>query len=279
MPERVRIFPPELLTAELVERHLPDASDLQPIGRPGGFKVTFKGRWQGGEAAIQVHYRYDDERLDRESAALRAIDSPHVANLLDEAEFSIGEHEFPVYVCEFISGQTLQELVDAGSRWRPEELCRLARDLAIGLEAIHEQGLVHRDIKPANIIVADRGPAVILDLGIAKHLDRTTITFDVHPGTRGWKSPEQLRADEIDQRSDLFALGLVLYYAATGSHAFGDDGDLDSNILGRAPHRLPESEYGHLSANVARLYSRERHQRPRSATRFLDAIAEPVASE
>ena len=270
MPEPAIIVPPELLTAELVERHLPGASELQPLGRPGGFKITFKGRWQGCEAAIQVHYRFDEERLDRESAALRAIDSPHVANLLDEAEFSIGEHVFPVYICEFIDGKTLQELVDSGCRWRPEELERLARHLATGLQAIHDRRLIHRDIKPANIMLADSGVAVILDLGVAKHLDRTTITI-LHPGTSGWKSPEQLRADEIDERSDLFALGLVLYYAATGQHAFGS-GDLDNNILNLRPRRLPENEYGNLTTMVVALASKEPHQRPRTASRFLNMI-------
>ncbi len=270
MPEPVRIFPPELLTAELVERHLPDASDLQPIGRPGGFKVTFKGRWQGREAAIQVHYRFDDERLDRESAALRAIDSPHVAKLLDEAEFSIGEHEFPVYICEFIDGKTLQELVDDGCTWQRDELSGLARDLATGLQAIHEHRLIHRDLKPANIMLAKNGGAVILDLGVAKHLERTTITI-LHPGTTGWKSPEQLQAGNIDVRSDLFCLGLVLYYAATGQHAFGS-GDLDNNILTLRPRCLPENEYGNLTMMVVGLASKEPHQRPRTASRFLNMI-------
>jgi serine/threonine protein kinase len=257
------------ISTETLLACVPDIADVEHVGRPGGSKRTFRARWRGWIVAVQVVEESQPERLEREISALRRLDSPHVPRLLEVTKLQIDGDTLPVLICEFIDGYTLEEKVGRGELYEDRgSLKELAWDISLGLQAIHSNDLVHRDIKPVNIIVRrDTGRAVIVDLGIAKHLDRTTITR-MQPGTPRWAAPEQILNQRVDKRADLFSLGLVLHYAAVGSHPFAG-GDVMRNITEGQPAVVLERSHGaDWQSLVEWLLQKQPYGRPRG----IDAV-------
>ncbi|MGA7380246.1 MAG: protein kinase, partial [Terriglobales bacterium] len=178
------------------------------------------------------------ERFSREARAASALDHPNICSVHE-----FGEHEGrPFIVMQLLEGQTLRDRLAAAEDKKVlplEELLDIGIQVSAGLQAAHEKGIVHRDIKPANILITNKGVAKILDFGLAKLLEgdeedevanragippapeaaHLTLT-GVAMGTAGYMSPEQVRGDKLDARTDLFSLGLVLYEMATGQRAF-----------------------------------------------------------
>ena len=185
------------------------------------------------------------ERLQREARAASSLDHPNICSIhqLDDYE---GQ---PFIVMQFLEGQTLREWIESASSKtvveRVEGLTDLALQIADGLEAAHQKGIIHRDIKPTNIFITRRGQAKILDFGVAKFVDAVepadakggvilqpaegTDVPAINPhltrtgasiGTPSYLSPEQIRREKLDARTDLFSFGLVLYEMVTGQRAF-----------------------------------------------------------
>ncbi|MGA2285955.1 MAG: serine/threonine-protein kinase [Dehalococcoidia bacterium] len=245
------------------------------VGRPGGSKRTFRAKWNGQVVAVQVLENAAADRLEREIVALQRVSSPFVPRLLKVAELKDREDTLPVFICEFIEGPTLEERVSRGEVYgQAKALKALAFDLARGLQTIHSNNLVHRDFKPGNIIIRENGHAAIVDLGIAKHLDKTTITR-LQPGTRGWAAPEQILNQRVDRRADLFCLGLVLHFAAVGAHPF-EGGDVNRNIAEGTPNLCLEPSHGTAWQQfVERLLGKQPYERPRGidvVLRYLEGM-------
>jgi serine/threonine protein kinase len=179
------------------------------------------------------------ERFEREARAASALDHPNIC-----AIHEFGEHEGqPFMVMPLLEGQTLRDRIAArAAPFTTDELLNLAVQIAEGLETAHEKGIIHRDIKPANVFVTNRGEAKILDFGLAKQTyaqdpeadrleetpsesvrDLALTRTGVALGTAAYMSPEQVRGEKLDARTDLFSFGLVLYEMATGQQAFSGD--------------------------------------------------------
>ena len=170
-------------------------------------------------------------RFLREARAISELSSPNIATLFDYGETSDGH---PFLVMEFVRGQTLSEMLRKGELTLPRVL-QIIEDVAAALSEPHARGIVHRDIKPSNSMVNERGQVKVLDFGLAKQLNEDQIHLSepeaqtllavrtrsgVVLGTPAYLSPEQAMGTDVDARSDVFALGGVLYECVTGQPAF-----------------------------------------------------------
>lgn len=152
-------------------------------------------------------------RFRHEVASARKVSHPHVCRVYD-----LGEHDGqPFLAMEYIDGEDLAALLRRIGRLPEDKGLELARQLCAALAAVHDQGLLHRDLKPANVMLDGRGRVRLTDFGLAALQDGAA---DVRSGTPAYMAPEQLAGKEVTQRSDLFALGLVLYEVFTGKKAF-----------------------------------------------------------
>jgi serine/threonine protein kinase len=182
-------------------------------------------------------------RLEREAKILARINHPNICTLHE-----MGEEEGVVYlVFECLEGTTLQEHMQRGAL-PLDEVVTIGMEIADALDAAHSKGVVHRDIKPPNIFITRSGHAKVLDFGLATYETGAVVTASVATasfksisgttvGTAGYMSPEQVLGRELDGRSDLFSLGIVLYRVATGSSPFrgATVGELSDAILHKAP--------------------------------------------
>lgn len=181
-------------------------------------------------------------RFLREAQAAAAVSHPHVVTIHavdDTHEDANGKPIPPYLVMECVVGQSLQQKLDRIGSLRLTEILRISRQIGEGLAAAHKQGLIHRDIKPANILLENGVERVkITDFGLARAIDDITVTRTGEVcGTPQYMSPEQACGERIDQRSDLFSLGCVMYAMCTGHSPFR--GDSIAHVIKRVTQDVP----------------------------------------
>jgi len=164
------------------------------------------------------------KRFSREARAAAAVVHQHVVPIHNVET----EHESPFIVMQYVSGESLQARIDRDGALELCEILRIGMQVADGLSAAHQQGLVHRDIKPSNILLEeDVDRALISDFGLARAADDASLTrTGFHPGTPQYMSPEQASGLSVDARSDLFSLGSMLYTMCTGRPPFRAENSL-----------------------------------------------------
>ncbi|HEX6883716.1 MAG TPA: protein kinase [Planctomycetota bacterium] len=255
-------------------------SILGPLGA-GAMGEVYRARDTklGREVAIKVlpeHFAADEERLrrfEREAKTLASLNHPNVAQI--HGVDQVGETCF--LVLELVPGESLEERLKRGPLPLDEAL-DVCKQIAEGLEAAHEAGVIHRDLKPANVRLTPDGKVKVLDFGLAKPIrdERRSSTDSVLSteagrllGTPTYMAPEQARGRPIDARVDIWALGCVLYECLTGRRAFDGESlsDVLAAVLAQEPDwtRLPAPTPARLRELLARCLAKDPRERWRHA--------------
>ena len=258
---------------------------LSELGR-GGMGIVYKGEDTKLDRRVAIKVlpasalSNDEERTRfyREAKAAAQLHHPHIASIfeIDEAvpEGGSAEEPRPFIVMEFIDGEPL----DQKTRDTPlalEDAVRLASQIAEALEQAHEKNIVHRDIKSANVMMTKKGDAKVLDFGLAKTAQSTMLTrMGSTMGTIAYMSPEQARGEEVDSRTDLWALGVVMYELITGRHPFGGDYEqaVVYGILNEDPQPLTALRTGvptSIDWIIGKLLAKKKEERYQTATDLL----------
>ena len=269
-----------------------------------------------GEELISDHRAL--ERFEREARTISALDHANICTIHE-----VEEHEGqPFIVMQLLQGQTLRQRIESAgteqAAFSQTELLDFGIQIVTGLEAAHQKGILHRDVKPANIFITNRGEIKLLDFGLAKLMDTSVVSSEVAGqqsevsskdvnfaaaasqtsmtltgammGTASYMSPEQVRKEHLDARSDLFSFGVVFYEMATGHQPFrGDDLQTIHNaILHTAPPSVlvwnPNLPSG-VEAIIEKALAKDREERYQSAGQIISelkrvqlASREPVAA-
>jgi serine/threonine protein kinase/Tol biopolymer transport system component len=255
-----------------------------------------------GEELIGDHRAL--ERFEHEARAISALDHPNIC-----AIYEVEEHEGqPFLIMQLLQGQTLRQRIESADPGEPAftqtELLDFGIQIVEGLEAAHQKGILHRDVKPANIFITNRGEIKLLDFGLAKLIDtggvhseaartqaearpstvNVTVTSQTSMtltgammGTASYMSPEQVRKEKLDARSDLFSFGVVLYEMATGHQPFrGDDLQAIHDAVLHSEPPSPRAWNSNLPAGleliIGKALAKDREKRYQSAAEIISEL-------
>jgi len=257
--------------------------DVLEVAGLGGMGVIYKARDRNLDRLVALKFlparmardRRARHRFLREARALARIEHPNIPSI-----YTIDRAGDTFYIaCQYVEGSDLVARLDDDAPVEVDEALRIVQEVASALQATHEQGIVHRDIKPENIMMDPNGRVVVLDFGLAKRIvgDVRVTQSDLYLGTPEYCSPEQLRGEELDERTDLYALGVVLHELLCGRPPYSsrDTTNLHRAILAgrRTPLRKRRADLPRgVEALVDRLLERDRERRIGTAGEVIARI-------
>ncbi len=215
-----------------MKQHLGHYDVVAELGR-GGMGVVYKGYETSLNRYVAIKVLADSlahdesvkERFLREARSMAALNDPHIIQI-----YFIGDDEGQTYfVMEFVDGESLGSLLKRDGKLKPEQAAKIIYETALGLSTAHEKGVIHRDIKPGNLMISSRGSIKIADFGIAlttQDFSKKLTSTGEFVGTPGYLSPEVCQGKPVDQRSDIFSLGIVLFECLAGRMPFTDESPL-----------------------------------------------------
>jgi serine/threonine protein kinase/Tfp pilus assembly protein PilF len=278
----------------LIDRTISHYRVIEKLGA-GGMGVVYKAEDTRLHRFVALKFLPDNmaqdsqalERFRHEARAASALNHPGICTIYD-----IGEQDSRAFIAmEFIDGETLRNHIH-GKALPLAEMQKIGIQIAEALDAAHAEGIIHRDIKPANIFVTKRGQAKVLDFGLAKLVPKgiarggaalggevpdSASIVGIISGTPAYMSPEQVRGDTLDSRTDIFSLGLLLYEMATGRQAFsgGTGGMIIEAVLTRSPvpaRTINPDVPPRLEEIINKALHKNRDQRHQSATELLSDL-------
>ena len=219
----------------------------------------------------------DDEemigRFIREAQAAGKLDHSNIATIYDVGR----EKDLTYIVMQYIKGQSLQQVIAKKKKFSPKEIADILIPLCEALEYAHQNGIVHRDIKPANILIDLNGKPNVVDFGVARVETSTLTQSGVTVGTPSYMSPEQIMGKRVDNRADIFSLGVILYELAAGQRPFsgGNVSTLMYKIVNEEPPHITEVEKS-LPANyeniIEKALAKDPKDRFKSCLQFIAAL-------
>jgi serine/threonine protein kinase len=292
---------PSLAGARLGHYHL-----LERVGE-GGMGTVYRAedKRSGGTVAVKVldETRTRDpqilSRFRREARIEAALRHPNISAFHDFDEAVLGEgpggyrRRVIFLVIEWVPGEDLTDILQRGERLPPLRLVEIAQQVTAALEVAHAAGIVHRDLKPSNIRLTPEGQVKVLDFGLAKVMESAALHRDHPPtfqtsigsllGTAPYMAPEQLFGRKVDERTDLFALGVVLYQMATGQVPFSGRNIVEvlqavSNKAPVPPGQLNPQIPLALDSLILALLAKEPEGRPASAAAVRGTLAAMLAA-
>ena len=218
--------------------------ELVDVLGQGGMSVVYKARHKLTEQEVALKilppelaaHSQVKSRFLEEAKALAALDHPNIVHLYNFGQ----ENSSFVLAMQFVQGKTWERMIVEGERLGWADTCRIAIDVLKALEYAHGRGVIHRDMKPSNVLVrADDGSATVMDFGIAKMTTSTRLTATGQTmGTVRYMSPEQVRGQEVDARTDLYSLGATMYESLVGDTPF--DGNTHFEIMTKHLSEAPK---------------------------------------
>lgn len=278
-----RMLEPDVLQKGLEIGHY---TILERIGN-GGMGTVYRARDTRLDREVALKFLYPpftrdadaETRLIAEARAAASLQHPNICVIHEIGETPDGQPFIAMALC---LGETLKKRLARGAI-EPGEAVGIATQVARGLSAAHSRHIIHRDVKPGNIILEPEGMVKLLDFGLAKSSDVSVTAPGFTPGTVAYMSPEQIRGEQVDHRSDLWSLGVVLYEMLAGRRPFrgGNDRVILQAILHEDPERLESAAPGvpvHVAAVVERLLRKDRDARYDSAAEVISGLAQVTAS-
>jgi serine/threonine-protein kinase len=219
------------------------------------------------------------ERFQRELEVMKTLDHPAILKGLGSGKYN----RIPYLVTEFVEGQSLRTLIETSAPLPPEQAISLIRKIADGMAYCHKNEVIHRDLKPENVLITSNGQPVIMDFGLALTKGSHRVTYSnlsATMGTPDYMAPEQIEGQRGDQRTDLYALGTILYELLTGKAPFTGDTTMAvmaQHLNGAAPRldQVNPSIPPQLAAIVATCLARNPDDRYADMTALIQALDHP----